>query len=111
MFDILEYIKVKMTELGVKNYTLKPVYFNDTTSTQLVIVPKNEYYVLVGDHAFAALTLFGENEIVNFSSFAEYQAHTGFRHPIMKEKFQITELPNIDVEFIKVIPTDQPIQQ
>lgn len=110
MFDILEYIKVKMTELGVKNYTLKTVYFKDLANTQLVVTPKNEYYVLVGDHPFVSLSLFGEDEIVNYPTFAEYQAHTAFRHPILREKFIITQQPNIDVEFIKVIPTDQPIQ-
>jgi len=104
MFDILEYVKIKMKQLGVKKYTVKPVYFKNLVSTTQNINANNEYYLLISNHPFASLTIICSDEITNFPTFAEYQAHVAYRYRLLTGQININQIPNIDVELLRIVP-------
>jgi hypothetical protein len=104
MFDILEYVKIKMKQLGVKSYTCKPAYFKNLAATSINLNANNEYYLLISNHPFASLAVICSDEIIAFQNFAEYQAHTAYRYRLLTGQIAISELPNIDVEFLHIVP-------
>lgn len=104
MFDILEYVAIKMKQLGVKSYTCKPVYFKNLAAQVQNINANNEYYLLISDHPFASLSIICSDEITFFPSFAEYQTHKAFRYRLLTGQISISELPNIDVELLRIVP-------
>lgn len=109
MFDILEYVKIKMKQLGIESYTVKPVYFKNLALQVQNLNANNEYYLLVSNHAFAQLSVICSDEVTFFPSFAEYQAHTAFRYRLLTGQIQISQLPNIDVELLRIVPDGEAV--
>jgi hypothetical protein len=107
MFDILEYIRLRMALLGYEKYTIKTEYFQSTSGI-LTVEPKNEIYLLVSDRPFTFLNIFGANEIVSFNNFTDYQTLKAYRYRFISEKFTIVQSPNIDIEFLRIIPEGLP---
>jgi hypothetical protein len=104
MFDILQYVAIKMKQLGVKSYTCKPVYFKDLAAQSLNLNANNEYYLLLNATFAVGLTIFSSDEFINFPNPAEYQNHVAYRYQIFTGQIQVSQLANIDVEFLRIVP-------
>ncbi len=99
-FSTLEYINVRLMEMGFPEYTLKPVRVQGTDS--ISFTGQNEYYFLISKSVPSDLVISSDNnvftEAVNYSdfSFLCVQEFTG--------RIDITATGTIDLEFIRVIP-------
>lgn len=101
--DIILYIQQVMKGLGIEKYSIIPTYIEKTT-TDHVIKAGNEYWFLNSDHAFTNLTILSENDFAVFSNYANYINMKHARVRMFQGLIQITQAPNIKIEFLRVIP-------
>lgn len=101
--DIMLYIQQVMKELGIEKYSIIPTYIEKTT-TDHIIKAGNEYWFLNSDHAFTNLTILSENEFAVFNNYANYMNMKYARVRMFQGLIQITQAPNIKIEFLRVIP-------
>ncbi len=108
-------IDMDMTNMGICEYTVEPVYYKNFLATQQEVDTKNAWYYLNTNPNFTTLLVIGEDNQFSvvpvgspqanvYPTVVDFNTMQSYQYPSFKGKLLILQNPGINIEFLAVTP-------